>query len=62
MNTGVFLCAKRISNTLLQALSIMLAIFACIISQEVSSVFISIIPIFYAFKLSKPQELINDED
>jgi hypothetical protein len=62
MNIGIFLCAKRISNTLMQALGIMLAIFACIISQEVSSVLISIIPIFYAFKLSRPQQLINDEN
>jgi len=50
MNYALFLGVKKISLSFMQAVGITLAIYSCIISQEVSSVFISVIPILYAIK------------
>ena len=52
MNYALFLGVKKISLSFMQAVGITLAIYSCIISQEVSSVFISVIPILYAIKNS----------
>ena len=55
MNVGLYLGVKRLSRSNLMAIGILMAIYSCIISQEVSSVFISIVPIFYAYSNSKRQ-------
>ena len=50
MNFGLYLGAKAIGKKSFLTLGIALAVYSVIFSQEVSSVYIAVIPIFYAFQ------------
>lgn len=49
MNIGIIVGARKIARNSIQTVGIVLGIICVIISQEVSSVYIAVIPIFYAY-------------